>query len=304
MRANARIAVLGAALLAGGLLYFMYRAPAPLPQAAPRATADPFAFVRSMEGTRPDGDIRQGGTGQLVVDAELRHLFDYYLAALGEKDLDAIRGEIERELERRLAPAAATQARRLLASYLDYKRALADLEKGRPASGTMAQSARARFDAMQRLRTRFFNPRDSAGLFGASDALDADALARLEISQDRSLTDARRADKLAALERHLPASVRIEREAPLRIIRLEDAAQALRKQGASDDELYRLRAAALSPAAANRLAELDREEDAWKRRIDAYLALRRQLPAGDGALPSLRDQHFSAREQLRLGAYE
>jgi lipase chaperone LimK len=304
MRAHATIAQLGAALLAGGLLYFMFRAPAPLPQAAPRATADPFAFVRSMEGTRPDGDIRQGGAGQLVVDAELGHLFDYYLAALGEKDLDAIRGEIERELERGTAQDAADPAKSLLASYLEYKRALADLEKGRPASGAMVQSVRARFDAMQRLRTRFFNPRDSAGLFGTSDALDADALARLEISQDRSLTDARRADQLAALERRLPASVRVEREAPLRIIRLEDSAQALRKQGASDDDIYRLRAAALSPEAANRLAELDREEDAWKRRIDAYLALRRQLPAGDGALQPLRDQHFSAQEQQRLGAYE
>lgn len=38
-----------------------------------------------MEGTRPDGDVKTLAGEQLVVDAELGHLFDYYLAGLGEK---------------------------------------------------------------------------------------------------------------------------------------------------------------------------------------------------------------------------
>ncbi|UUZ46575.1 hypothetical protein LP420_21840 [Massilia sp. B-10] len=37
--------------------------------------------------------------------------------------MQAIRAEIERELDRRLKPGPAAKAKRLLASYLDYKRA-------------------------------------------------------------------------------------------------------------------------------------------------------------------------------------
>jgi lipase chaperone LimK len=116
MSAQANLIGIGAAALFASMLVAAWpgqetAAPAPAP-----AAPDPFAFVRSMEGTRPDGDIRQDAAGQLVVDAELGHLFDYYLAGLGEKDLGAIRMAIERELDRRLAAPAAVQAKRLLAS--------------------------------------------------------------------------------------------------------------------------------------------------------------------------------------------
>jgi lipase chaperone LimK len=296
---------MGAGAVVAGLLYATLR-PAPQPEAPPAAPAsDPFAFVRSMEGTRPDGDIRQGDDGQLVVDAELGHLFDYYLAGMGEKDLNAIRAEIERELDRRLKPGPAAQAKRLLASYLNYKRALVDLEGAQKEGTDMASSARARLAARQKLRAQFFSPSEAAGLFGFSDAYDADALARIEISQDPKLTAAQRAEKLAALDRNLSPAMREEREAPVRVIRTEEAVAKLREQGATDDEVYRLRAAAFSPEGAARLAELDREEALWKQRIASYLAERKAVP-GDAlaSLQQLRDRHFNADEQRRLGAYE
>jgi lipase chaperone LimK len=305
MTAQANLIGVGAAALFASMLVAAWpgqetAAPAPAP-AAPA----PFAFVRSMEGTRPDGDIRQDAAGQLVVDAELGHLFDYYLAGLGEKDLDAIRMAIERELDRRLAAPAAAQARRLLASYLDYKRALAGVEKALPAEGDLARAARARQGAMHKLRPAYFSAQEIAGLFGFADAYDADALARLDVAQDKTLDGAQKALRLAALDKKLPAALREEREAPARVVNTEAAAQQLRKQGAGDDDVYRLRAAAFSPEAAGRLADLDREEADWQRRIAAYRGQRAGGGAMDAAaLQQLRDKHFSASEQRRLGAYE
>ena len=296
---------LGAGALVAGALYVAYPKPEVAAVAAPPPHTDPFAFVRSMEGTRPDGDLRQSAEGQLVVDAELGHLFDYYLAGLGEKDLQAIRAEIERELDRRLAPGPAARAKRLLGSYLDYKRALADAEKSLVPLADLAKSARARLELKQRLRPQFFSAADAAGLFGAGDAYDADALARLDIDQNGALTPAQRELQLAALDKRMPAALREDREAPTRVMRTEASVQKLRAQGAGDDEVYRLRAAAFSPEAAGRLADLDREESAWKGRITAYLAQRASLGAAPEAmLQKVRDQHFSAEEQRRLGAYE
>jgi lipase chaperone LimK len=158
---------------------------------------------------------------------------------------------------------------------------------------------------MQALRLNYFTASESAGLFGFSDAYDLDALARIEISQDRQMSAPQRAERLAALDMALSPAMREEREAPTRVIRTEEAVQKLREQGASDDDVYRLRAAAFSTEGASRLADLDREEAQWKARIKAYLAERSSLPVGaELAMQQLRDKYFSADEQRRLGAYE
>ena len=296
---------LGAGALAAGLLYASFGQRALETAPAAPAAADPFAFVRSMEGTKPDGDVKLDADGQLVVDAELGHLFDYYLAGLGEKDLGAIRSEIERELERRFKPGPAAQAKRLLASYLAYKGALVGVEQGLKQTGDLAKSARARLTATQALRRNYFSAGEIAGLFGFSDAYDLDALARIEVSQDPRLTPAQRAGKLAVLEQKLSPAMREARDAPTRVVRMEESVQKMRAQGASDDDVYRVRAAAFSTEAASRLADLDRDEAAWKIRIKLYLAERRALPAGaEGALQQLRNKYFSVDEQRRLGAYE
>lgn len=314
MNTHAKMVRIGALAIVLGTLYFTLAKPDAAPQAVAHAEPNYFAFVRSMEGTKPDGDIKTAPGDQLVVDAELGHLFDYYLAGLGEKDLAAIKAEIERELDRRLKPVPAAAAKRLLASYLAYKRALVDIERDLPKNTELAQSARNRLEAMQTLRQRYFTAAESAGLFGATDANDLDTVERLEIGADKSLNAEQKRQKLAALDEKMPAALRAERDAPSQVIRLEDAVQKMRQGGAADDEVYRMRAAALSPEAAGRLAELDRDEADWKARIQRYQGERGKLlaaPAGpDGdagrqaALQQLRDAQFKPEEQKRLGAYE
>lgn len=310
MSTNAKMIRIGALAAAAALLYFTLSRPdaAPAPAAAPEA--DYFPFVRSMAGTRPDGELQVAPGDKLVVDAELEHLFDYYLAGMGEQSLDAIKTEIEKELARRLQPGPAAEARRLLGNYLGYKRALAGAEAGLAPPGSLAQGARARLEAMQRLRASYFSAQESAGLFGFSDAYDADAIARLDINEDKSLDAQQKQRKLAELDRKMPPALREEREAPGKVIRVEEAAAQLRANGAGDDDVYRMRAAAISPEAAGRLADVDREEAEWKRRIGAYLAQRATLQSRaavqdtGAALQQLRDAQFSADEQKRLGAYE
>ncbi|OEZ98947.1 lipase secretion chaperone [Duganella sp. HH101] len=307
MDTNAKLLGVGAlAAVAGiGLYFALTRGEAPAAQAKP-ADPDYFAFVPSMTGTRPDGDVRQTAADKLAVNAELAYLFDYYLAGLGEKPLEAIRAEIGRELDRRLSAAPATEARRLLDAYLAYKRALVNVERGLPATQDLAQGARQRLEAMQRLRRSYFSDAEAEGLFSASDAYDLDAVARLEINADQRLNDTQRKERIAALDARLPQQVRDERDAPARVLKLEEAVAKARAQGQGDNEIYRMRAAALSPEAAARLADVDREEADWQRRITSYQAQRQQLAgASDPAsLQKLRDTIFSADEQKRLGAYE
>lgn len=300
---RAAIALIAAAALGYAVLHRSVAVQVP----AAQSTANYFAFVRSMQGTVPDGAPKQDAADRLVIDEELGHLFDYYLSGLGETSLASVQIEIERDLKRRLRPVAAMEARRLLSHYIDYKRALAYLEKSLPRSGNTAQDARARQDGMRRLREQYFQPNEIAGLFAATDAYADDTLARLDITADRHLSTTERDARLAELDRKLPATLRTEREAPTRILRLEEAVQQKRAQGADDNEIYRLRASALDPQAAARLADLDRDEAAWQRRISTYQHQRKQLlanAASEDAQQELRNTNFSAEEQRRLGAYE
>ncbi|WP_136413234.1 lipase secretion chaperone [Herbaspirillum sp. ST 5-3] len=310
MKGN-RILWLGAVALGVALvLGVMSMRESPAPHIARNAEPNLFPFVRSFEGTRPDGEVRPGKDNTLTVDRELRNLFEYYLAAVGEQSLDAIRAEIERELDRRLSPSLAVQAKDLLSRYLDYKRALVEVEKNPSLAGNAIDAIRARLLALQQTRTQFFSDKEIEGMFGADDAYDNDAVARLEIYQDKSLSDAQKREKLAALDAALPKPLQEMRDATLLPVQLEQKAAAMRQQGASDDDVYRMRAASVGPEAANRLGDVDREQAEWKARIDAYLVERKRLLANSGssdlsaALQQLRDARFTPDEQRRLAAYE
>ena len=166
---------------------------------------------------------------------------------------------------------------------------------------------RARLHAMRALRGNYFTPEESAGLFGASDAYDDDAVARMAILGDTSLDEAQRQAQLTALDQKMPPTLRAARDAPLQVAQLDASVKALRAQGGGDNEVYRLRASTFTPAAAARLAELDREESQWQQRIIAYRAQKASLPGGAqdaAALRQLRDASFTPDEQRRLGAYE
>ena len=295
------------ALGAAGTLWLAVLAgrSAPLAPAAQTVTVAPAAapFAPSLQGTRPDGAVHVAPDDSVVADARLIELFDYYLSTVGEKSPDVVRAEIERELDRTLRPQAAAGAKRMLARYIAYRQALGALETDARLSGPSAAALKRRLAALRGLRAQYFSEREIAAIFGREDAANADALARMEIRADRTLTAQQKQQRVAVLDAGLPADVRAAREAPLKIVRVQEEAERLRASGAGEDDVYRLRAEAFGADAAGRLADVDRAEAAWKRRIDTYLAERRGL-RGEAAVAALRDRMFSADEQRRLGAYE
>ena len=309
MSARGRAGLAAIGLAAAGVLALWTDGAGTPPAQPPGPVAGPLPapFVPSMAGTQPDGRLAAASGNALKVDAELRHLFDYYLSALGEAELPAIRAGIEQELERRLKPAAAGEAKRLLGQYLAYKRALAEAERSQGTSGSgtsFSAAARHRLLAMQDLRQRYFSRTEADGLFSDTDARDQDAIARLELVDDKTLTPGQRLQRMADLDRNLPPALQEERSAPQRVLKLEEQVETARSNGAGEDEVYRLRAAAFDPQAANRLAQLDREQADWLRRVAAYRSASANLGGNPAAIQQLRDRLFTSWEQKRLGAYE
>jgi lipase chaperone LimK len=283
--------------------------PVAAPAPAPASDARPLAAT-SLAGTTPDGVATAAADESLVLDPALIRLFDYWLTTVGERPPSAIRSDVERDLDGRLGPRAARQAKDLFARYVEFKTALKAQRPARPA-GRSVDMLREGLRTMLALRATYFTDAESQALFGPQDAEASAALARMAIEQDPALDAQQRRERLAALDARLPASVRAEREAPLAIVHLEEAAQRIRAQGGSEDDVYRMRATATSPAAANRLADFDRDEAAWKARIATYQAQRGATLAAPGsdadrqaALSALRNRLFTPEEQRRLAAYE
>lgn len=282
------------------------------PVSPPAGPADPVpatpvstaaAFAPSLQGTRPDGAVRVAPDDSVVVDEQLIGLFDYYLSTVGEKSPDQVRAQIERELDRTLRPPAAAAAKRVLARYFAYKQALGALEAKQGLAGMDAASLQRRLAALATLRARFFSRQEIAAVFSREDAANQEALTRLRIREDVSLTPQQKQARLAALEASLPPAERAAREAPLKIGRMQEEVERMRAAGADDDAIFRMRAEAFGADAAGRLAKLDREEAAWKQRIAAYLAQRRGLQ-DEAAVAALRSRMFSEEEQRRLAVYE
>ena len=312
----------GAVLLAGSLAWLLLRSDATAADAvAPTATATgaPTAFVKSQEGTQPDGNLATLAAHGAAADnaplayGELRRLFDYYLSALGEQNLPSITQQIQAELDRRLSAVQSKKARRLLDLYLNFRRALVDLEARPALVGNGVAAIRQRMLAQQDLRSQYFNAEEIEGMFGFEDLMDADAVARLEISRNDKLSAAQKQQRLAALDATMSPALRAERDATQVVTRVEQRAADMRAKGASDDEIYRMRAQEFDAGAASRLADLDREEAAWKQRIGTYLEAREAvLKSQPNATPSERQQalnqlqqsQFSEDERRRLAAYE
>jgi len=313
MRPRLRMTWVAGGAAAAVLAAIAWCGPSAAPRAeppAPVAREAAAAVPASLAGTTPDGAARATADDALVLDPSLIRLFDYWLTTVGEQPIASIRSQVEHDLDDRLGPRAARQAKDLFARYMQFKEALKALRPAKPV-GRSLDILREGLRRMLALRASYFSEAESHALFGPQDVEAKAALARMAVEQDPALDATRRQQRLAELDARLPASVRDARAASMSVVHLEEAAQRIRAGGGSEDDVYRMRAAATSPEAANRLADVDREEAAWKARIAAYQAQRGAVLAATGddaahaaAMAALRNKLFTPDEQRRLAAYE
>lgn len=281
------------------------------PPQAPREP-DLFGFLRPMDSPPPAKSRHMSAGGALTVDAELERLFASFISEHGEYPPAAMTPDMEQQIVRYFQPEAISEAKRLFERYLAYRNALRGTETNLSAGNSPLAAARERLETKRRIRARFFSADESEGLFDLEDASEMDAAARVEINQNATLSDAQRQESLAALDAAAPAVLREAQEAPLKATRLEEATRKLRADGASEDEVFRVRAETFSPEVAQRMMEADQKEKIWQGRVASYLAERTRLmedpalPYVDraAALQRLLDVHFNADEQTLIAAYE
>ncbi|MFZ5636572.1 MAG: lipase secretion chaperone [Pseudomonadota bacterium] len=264
--------------------------------------SDPAA-TGSLRGTEVDGEVRFGADGKPVADAGLRRLFDYHLALMGETDLTSIRALLRRRLS---AHHDAGRVEMLIAwfdRYVAYQSALS-----RSPSTRDADPARRLAETM-RLRREILGEAMATGFFAEEEALARLGLRRREIAADPTMSDARKREALAALDRDAGYDARIAAELPEFAAR---QAEAIERRGATPAQRDAERRALWGDDAARRLAALDAEQADWNARVRRYAEARGRIdqdPRLDAAGRSqaaadLRSRLFTPQEQRRITSLE
>lgn len=271
--------------------------------------ADPGPLPPSLEGAHHGVQLRIDTQGNLVLQADLLHLFDFYLAGREEEGLDKVLTRIHRDLAAQLREPALNQARDLLSRYVDYRIALQDL----PAADASldAGALRQRLDALNALRQQFFSADEYVLFFARENAEDEYMVQRLALTRQAGLNEEQRAQALAELELQLPEEVRMARAESIRYGELYAATQTLQERGASAEEIRQLREQALGSAAADALADLDRQQAVWQQRLSDYATERNRLRQSglndsqlQAAIADLQASRFDERERMRVQALD
>ena len=274
---------------------------------------------RSLQGTAIDGEIIIDENKQLVVTEGLRRLFDYFLSALGEEDEAVIFARVERYIRHHTPEPAASQAVAIFGKYVAYLKALPEIEKRygnlqlqATKSGQLDLNAVAQQKQdVARLRQQYFSKETISAFFGADDDYNDYSTEMIRINQNEQMSDAQKQAARQDYVSRLPESAtktNIMQQA--NIGELMTRTEQMKARGASPEALYEMRRELVGAAAAERLAQVDREDASFDARFTQYEAQKEQLlsqnanpAAAQLQIDQLEQQLFDDTERKRLSGY-
>jgi lipase chaperone LimK len=226
---------------------------------------------KSLEGIDLNIELPLDSDGNLIVGMELRDLFELYLSAMGEEQLDDILLRTQNALAQQLKAPALEQGYDALKRFIDYKVELANLEK-QPLDSNLSEleNIRQQKEILAAIQQEYFSPAENDALFAAETEYDAFMLEHLTIQKNENLTATEKQQQIEALEASLPEEVRIGRENAMAPAKVYQQAQAMKAAGQTESDIYQMRAESLGEEAASALAQLDQQRNQWQQRLDVF----------------------------------
>lgn len=232
--------------------------------------------------------------------SDLRHKLEAMLLEAGDAPTPAaLKARLAGVVARHFSAGEATRALALAERYVDYRVALGEIKP--PADAGDPRALSAAVQARQRVRERYFAGEEYHALFAQEEELDRFTIARLEIERNASLTPAQKLAALKDAESELGDAQKAARADAVAHVAVAAQTASFDAQGVSEQARYAHRRNQYGDAAAQQLAQLDREEAQWQQRLSQYAAAR-DGKATESQLQQLRQQLFSAEEQLRVEA--
>lgn len=248
-------------------------------QDKPETTTNTQNPVKSYQGSQPDGAINLDENGDIILDVDLKRLFDYYLSAIGELPLDQMRKYLREFATKELNPI---QLQQLLDYFDKYSQYLSQ-------SDLFFENINADLSLEEKmlLLSEFRN--ETLG----------SAMANGFFSEQKDYIDYVLADKNSEDMDQQQAWLEAENEAT----EFHDVVLENREFSDSDSmsasEVYDYRVEHYGQEAADRLTQLDQERADWQEVVDDYFQQRLTVlnQSGEQSLSQLNSNY--SPEQLR-----
>jgi lipase chaperone LimK len=226
---------------------------------------------KSLEGIDLNIALPLDSDGNLIVGMEIKDLFELYLSAMGEEELDDILLRIQSALAQQLKTPALEQGYDALNRFIGYKVELANLEKQSLDNNlSELENIRQQKEILGSIQQEYFSPSENDALFAAETEYDAFMLEHLTIQQNDQLTSAEKQQQVEALEASLPEEVRAGRESAMAPAKVYQQAQEMKAEGQTATAIYQMRAESLGEEAASALAQLDQKRNQWQQRLEIF----------------------------------
>jgi len=244
------------------------------------------------------------GDGNLVVDGNVKDLLDYFLLTIGDLPFDQIHDLIAGNMIASLPEPALSQALALLDNYFAYIDAYDQWESSFDKSYVMENDPagmRDRLAELENLRRQYLGDDTYDAFFAELDQTNNAYLEAQLALQQPGLSDQERAMIIDQLKAALPEPVRQAQEAAMTQVNLAEYTETLRKQGASDADIYQARVDMVGEDAAKRLAQVDEEKRQWQSKREQYKALLSESGHLDSLAAADRNAYIVDLAQRELG---
>lgn len=265
---------------------------------------------KSLEGIDLNIALPLDRDGNLIVGMELKDLFELYLSAMGEEELDDILLRIQNALAQQLTAPVLQQGYDALKRFIDYKVELANLENQQPDSNlSELENIRQQKQMLADIQQEYFTAEENDALFATETQYDHFMLEHLTIQQNENLTLTEKRQQVEALEASLPQEIRAGRERSMAPANVYQQANLMKAEGQSAENIYQVRAESLGEEAASALAQLDQQRDQWQQRLDVF-KLGYESISASGLSPAdqktevnaLLNRDFNSTESIRVRA--
>ena len=238
-------------------------------------------FIKSYQGTQPDGAINLDENGDVLIDKDLKRLFDYYLSAIGELPLDQMRKYLQQFANEQLTPEQLEQLMQYFDQYQNYLTQADDFFEKMGNDLSLQE----KMQLLSEFRL------ENLGL-AMSNAFFTDEQNYIEFVLKDKHNDELIDQQLSWLQAENQAT-------SFQDVVIEN--QEFLNENTNTAEVYQYRVEQYGQEAADRLSQLDQQRAHWQKVVDGYFEQRQQIDNQNSAL-SLEQLHsnYTAQEIKRL----
>ena len=171
-------------------------------------TGKPFA--PSLEGTEIDGRLKADAEGNLILDLEVRDLFDYFLNAAADVSPETVIEQLEKLANDNLPKKTVKQVMDLLDDYIKYKEtAMALMDQDLIPANEQTQDYQIKmlensFHQLKDIRRQTMSPEAVTAFFGLEEAYGSYTLESIKIQNNDTLSMQEKAMQLSLQRQQLP----------------------------------------------------------------------------------------------------